>query len=202
MPESTQPELNSTVSREWGTAAPMTSLRALQMRNVPTAATRPPRSVALFFAAHLEKRSVNSATNNSVTKHASRCTSMRFSVMLLFSVSCSQNDPENAMVFHAIQQPRPRYVKLGACRSMDVSASENRSAMFAVVLLCARWLCAAPFSSQIAISPRFLNGRHAAKPLAGRRRDAVAPPSCRCGLREQGTEVCSRWRFRFPEELT
>ena len=33
--------------------------------------------------------------------------------MLLLSVSCSQNDPENAMVFHAVQQPRPRYVKLG-----------------------------------------------------------------------------------------
>ena len=63
---------------------------------------------------------------------------MRFSVMLLLFVSCSQNDPENAMVFHAIQQPRPRYVRLGACRSMDASAFENRSAMPAVVLLCAR----------------------------------------------------------------
>ena len=180
----------------------MTSLRALQMRNVPTAATRPPRSVALFFAAHLEKRSVNSATNNSVTKHASRCTSMRFSVMLLFSVSCSQNDPENAMVFHAIQQPRPRYVKLGACRSMDVSASENRSAMFAVVLLCARWLCAAPSSGQRLSGIAAIQESGGYGNLRRERRDAVAPPSCRCGLREQGTEVCSRWRFRFPEELT
>lgn len=57
--------------------------------------------------------------------------------MLLLSVSCSQNDPENAMVFHAIQQPRPRYVKLGACRSMDASAFENRSEALAVVFPCA-----------------------------------------------------------------
>ena len=42
--------------------------------------------------------------------------------MLLLSVSCSQNDPENAMVFHAIQHLKPRYVSVGACRSMDASA--------------------------------------------------------------------------------
>ena len=115
-------------------------------------------NVVRFFATHLEKRSANSATSSSVMKHASRCTSMRFSVMLLLSVSCSQNDPENAMVFHAIQQPRPRYVKLGACRSMDASAFENRSEALAVVFPCARWFRAASSCSQIAISPRFSIG--------------------------------------------
>ena len=60
------------VSTKWGTAAPSTSLRALQMRSVPTAAARPPMNVVRFFATHLEKRSANSATNNSVMKHASR----------------------------------------------------------------------------------------------------------------------------------
>lgn len=75
--------------------------------------------------------------------------------MLLLSVSCSQNDPENAMVFHAIQQPRPRYVKLGACRSMDASAVENRSETLAVAFPCARWFCAVSSCSRIAISPRF-----------------------------------------------
>ena len=158
MPASAQPELNSTVSAKWGTAVPITSLRALQMRKVPTAATRPPMNVVRFFATHLEKRSANSATSSSVMKHASRCTSMRFSVMLLLSVSCSQNDPENAMVFHAIQQPRPRYVKLGACRSMDASAFENRSEALAVVFSCTRWFRAASSCSQIAISPRFSIG--------------------------------------------
>lgn len=78
--------------------------------------------------------------------------------MLLLSVSCSQNDPENAMVFHAIQQPRPRYVKLGACRSMDANAFENRSEALAVVFSCTRWFRAASSYSQIAISPRFSIG--------------------------------------------
>ena len=112
-------------------------------------------NVVRFFATHLEKRSANSATSDSVMKHASRCTSMRFSVLLLLSVSCSQNDPENAMVFHAIQQPRPRYVKLGAYRSMDASAVENRSETLAVAFPCVRWFCVVSSCSRIAISPRF-----------------------------------------------
>ena len=122
-----QPLVNNTVRPAWGNASPNTSARALHSSSVPAHATTPPMSVVRFFAIQREQRSENSATAASVTKQASRCTSMRFSAMLLLSVSCSQNDPENAMVFHAIQHPKPRYVSVGACRSMDASAFENRS---------------------------------------------------------------------------
>ena len=101
--------------------------------------------------------------------------------MLLLSVSCSQNDPENAMVFHAIQQPRPRYVKLGACRSMDASAFENRSEALAVVFPCARWFRAAWSCSQVAISPRFSIGVC----VAGQKKVRSPSPLAAC-VREQG----------------
>ena len=112
--------------------------------------------------------------------------------MLLLSVSCSQNDPENAMVFHAIQQPRPRYVKLGACRSMDASAFENRSEALAVVFPCARWFRVASSCSQFAISPRFSIGVC----VAGEKK--VRSPFRHFGTCEQGTEVRSRCGLRSP----
>ncbi len=141
------------MSAKWGTAVPITSLRALQMRKVPTAATRPPMNVVRFFATHLEKRSANSATSSSVMKHASRCTSMRFSVMLLLSVSCSQNDPENAMVFHAISSPgqdTSSWVPVGRwTRARSRIARKRLRSSFS----CARWFRAASSSRRLPYPP-------------------------------------------------
>lgn len=77
------------------------------MTSVPTDATNAPANVVRFFAKTSGARRDASAHTSSVAMHARRCVIISVAVTELLSVSCSQNAPENAMVFHAFQHPMP-----------------------------------------------------------------------------------------------
>ena len=103
-PERTHPNLK--MSERWSSGS--TVERTRQIIAVPSDAMMAPPIVTRFFASASGKRFESKAMARSVATHAARCVSISVMDTLLLSVSCSQNDPENAMVFHAFQHPKPR----------------------------------------------------------------------------------------------